>query len=60
MRLQTSGFETDQEITAKLLRQGLHIEEVPISYHPRSAAEGKKIRPRDGGVALWTLLRYRF
>lgn len=60
MRLRTSGFETDHEITAKLLRQKIRIIEVPIAYHPRSAAEGKKIRPWDGGIALWTLLRCRF
>lgn len=60
MPLETSGFETDSEITAKLLRQQLRIVEVPIQYHPRSAAEGKKIKPLDGLVSLWTLLRCRF
>jgi hypothetical protein len=33
---------------------------VPISYRPRTAREGKKIRWRDGIVAIWTLVRYRF
>jgi dolichol-phosphate mannosyltransferase len=60
MQLQTSGFETDHEITVKMIRQGLRIVEVPIAYHPRSAEEGKKIKASDGIVALWTLLRYRF
>ena len=60
MNLKTSGFETDHEITAKLIRKGLRIVEVPIAYHPRSAEEGKKIKPSDGVIALWTLLRYRF
>jgi len=60
MKLRTSGFETDHEITVKMIRQGLRIVEVPIAYHPRSAEEGKKIRARDGAIALWTLLRYRF
>ncbi len=60
LRLVTRGFETDHEITARLLRLGLSIGEVPIAYHPRSRAEGKKIRARDGVVALWTLLRFRF
>jgi dolichol-phosphate mannosyltransferase len=41
MKLETSGFETDHEITAKLIRGGLKIVEVPISYNPRSADEGK-------------------
>ncbi len=60
MKLETSGFETDHEITAKLIRGGFKIVEVPISYHPRSLAEGKKIKPRDGLIAVWTLLKYRF
>ena len=60
MEIKTSGFETDHEITAKLLRGGVRIVEVPISYHPRSVEEGKKIRPIDGLIAVWTLLKYRF
>jgi dolichol-phosphate mannosyltransferase len=56
----THGFETDHEITAKLLRLGIPIREVPISFAPRSTEEGKKIRPRDGWIAVWTLLRFRF
>ena len=60
MRLETTGFETDHEITAKLIRQGLRIVEVPIRYYPRSREEGKKIKPRDGLIAVWTLLRFRF
>ena len=59
MKLRTSGFETDHEITAKLIRQGLRIVEVPIEYYPRSIKEGKKIKPWDGLVAVWTLLRFR-
>jgi glycosyltransferase involved in cell wall biosynthesis len=60
MTLKTSGFETDHEITAKLIRQGLKITEVPIQYYPRSQEEGKKIKPSDGLIAVWTLLRFRF
>ena len=60
MRLETTGFETDHEITAKLIRQGLRIVEVPIRYYPRSREEGKKIKPRDGWIAVRTLLRFRF
>jgi hypothetical protein len=60
MKIETRGFETDHEITAKLIRAGLRIAEVPISYRPRSLAEGKKIKPRDGLIAVWTLLRFRF
>jgi dolichol-phosphate mannosyltransferase len=60
LTLETSGFETDHEITAKLIREGLRIVEVPVSYYPRSAEEGKKIKPRDGLIAVWTLLRFRW
>jgi dolichol-phosphate mannosyltransferase len=60
MELRTSGFETDHEITAKLIRRRLRIVEVPIEYYPRSAEEGKKIKPSDGLIAVWTLLRFRF
>ncbi len=58
--IKTHGFETDHEITAKLIRHGVRIIEVPISYTPRSVEEGKKIRARDGFIALGTLLRFRF
>ena len=53
-------FEFCPEVTAKLCRMGEKIAEVPISYAPRSAGEGKKIRHSDGWLAIWTLLRYRF
>ena len=58
--LKSEGFEFCPEVTSLLARQGVAIHEVPISYHPRSVAEGKKIRWRDGAIAIWTLLRYRF
>ena len=60
LKLRTSGFETDHEITAKLIRMGLRIAEVPIAYYPRSREEGKKIKASDGLIAVWTLLRFRF
>jgi dolichol-phosphate mannosyltransferase len=60
MKIETSGFETDHEITAKLIRLGRKIVEVPIAYYPRSVEEGKKIKPSDGLIAVWTLLRFRF
>ena len=58
--LQCRRFEFCPEVTAKLSRAGEKIAEVPISYHPRSALEGKKIRHSDGWLAIWTLIRYRF
>ncbi len=56
----TRGFETDHEITAKLIRDRIAIREVPVSFRPRSLEEGKKIRARDGFIAVWTLFRFRF
>jgi glycosyltransferase involved in cell wall biosynthesis len=58
--IETKGFETDHEITSKLIRAGIPIVEVPIEYRPRSVEEGKKIGPADGVRAVWTLLKYRF
>lgn len=60
LRLQCRRFEFCPEVTAKLCRMGERIAEVPISYNPRSAEEGKKIRYSDGWLAIWTLIRYRF
>ena len=57
--LQTSGFELDHEITARLLARGLRIVEVPIHYAPRSREEGKKIGARDWFIALRTFYRFR-
>lgn len=58
--LETDGFEFCPEVTGKLLRRGVSIYEVPISYHPRSWNEGKKIQWYDGAIAIWTLIKYRF
>jgi dolichol-phosphate mannosyltransferase len=52
--LQTSGFELDHEITARMLAKGRRIAEVPIRYYPRTKAEGKKIGLRDWFVAIRT------
>lgn len=60
LRLDCRRFEFCPEVTSKLCRMGEKIDEVPISYHPRSAEEGKKIRLSDGWMAIWTLIRYRF
>ena len=54
-----TGFEFEPEITAKILKRGVKIYEVPISYFPRKAEEGKKIKWKDGLLAIWTLLKYR-
>lgn len=52
-------FDVEPEITAKLLRAGVTIHEVPISYAGRSFAEGKKISWVDFVMAVWTLVRLR-
>ncbi|MGA7218130.1 MAG: glycosyltransferase family 2 protein [Candidatus Sulfotelmatobacter sp.] len=58
--LRCRRFEFCPEVTAKLCRMGEKISEVPVSYTPRSAGEGKKIRHSDGWLAIWTLIRFRF
>jgi dolichol-phosphate mannosyltransferase len=58
-RLETSGFELDHEITAKMVARGLRIVEVPIRYAPRSREEGKKIGARDWFIGVRTFFRYR-
>jgi len=57
--LRSDGFDIEPEITAKLLRSGHRIYEVPISYAARGRVEGKKLTWRDGVTALWTLSRVR-
>ncbi|MEH0933931.1 glycosyltransferase family 2 protein [Micromonospora psammae] len=59
MPLRESGFGADTEITARLLKMGLRPFEVPVSYHGRTRAEGKKIRVRDGVRCLLVLLWVR-
>ena len=58
--LRSNRFDIEPEITAKILRRRIRIYEVPISYMGREFDEGKKITWRDGFVALWTLVKYRF
>jgi glycosyltransferase involved in cell wall biosynthesis len=60
MNLRCERFEFCPEVTAKLLRSGEKILEVPVHYHARTVAEGKKIHWYDGLEAIWTLLKYRF
>ncbi len=59
LHLKSSGWGFDPEITVKILKQGVRIYEVPISYAGREREEGKKISWRDGFTVLWTLLKYR-
>jgi len=57
--VEADGFEYDNELVCKLLRRGYRIEEVPISYQPRSYQEGKKIRWTHGLRMIWTILKWR-
>lgn len=59
MTLETTGFETDHEISCKVLAQGLRIKEVPIAYFPRTVEEGKKIGLSDWFCAIKTFWTYR-
>lgn len=60
MKLRSRAFEIEPELTAKILKRGHIIFEVPISYNGRAFHEGKKISWRDGFSAVRTLVRYRF
>ncbi|MCS7265774.1 MAG: glycosyltransferase family 2 protein [Armatimonadetes bacterium] len=60
LKLHCSGFDLDFELASSLRRLGYEIAEVPITYRPRTVAEGKKIRPMDGLKAIATMLRVRF
>jgi len=60
IKIKAKRFEFEPEITAKILKKGIRIYEVPISYTGREFSEGKKISWKDGFIALWTLIKYRF
>jgi glycosyltransferase involved in cell wall biosynthesis len=60
IKLKCKHFEFCPEITAKVLKKmDIRYTEVPIRYKARKLSEGKKIRLRDGIVAIWTLFKYR-
>jgi len=60
MTLHSNGFGIEPELTAKIFKRHYRVYEVPITYDGRGYEEGKKITWRDGFVALWVLLKYRF
>ncbi len=60
MVIHARRFDFEPEFTAKVLKKGIRIYEVPISYNGREWNEGKKINWTDGPIALWTLIKYRF
>ncbi len=60
IELKADRFDFEPEITAKLIKRGAKIIEVPVSYRSRDFKEGKKITWKDGFAAVWTLVKYRF
>ena len=60
LTLRSNGFGIEPELTAKIFKRRYRVYEVPITYDGRGYDEGKKITWRDGVVALWVLLKYRF
>ncbi|MFA5775988.1 MAG: glycosyltransferase family 2 protein [Patescibacteria group bacterium] len=60
LNLKANRFDFEPEITSKILKSGMKIVEVPISYKGRSWKEGKKITWRDGVHAVKTLIKFRF
>ena len=60
MTLRSNRFGIEPELTAKIFKRGYRVYEIPITYDGRGYEEGKKITWRDGVVALWVLVKYRF
>ena len=60
MTLKSNRFGIEPELTAKIFKRGYRVYEIPITYDGRGYSEGKKITWRDGIVAIWTLIKYRF
>lgn len=60
IKIKSNRFNFEPEITAKIIKAGYKIMEVPISYNSRSFKEGKKINWRDGVSAIFSLIKYRF
>lgn len=59
IKLESRDFAFCEEVTAKVVKKGYKIKEVPINYYSRSFKEGKKIRVKDGFIALWVILKNR-
>jgi glycosyltransferase involved in cell wall biosynthesis len=60
MTLRSNRFGIEPELTAKIFKRHYRVYEVPITYDGRGYEDGKKITWKDGVVAVWTLLKYRF
>ncbi len=60
LNIRNNDFAFTVELTVKLIKKGLRIQEIPITYIPRGRYEGKKVYWKDGFVSLYTLIKYRF
>ena len=60
IEIKSNKFDFEPEITAKVLKKGARLYELPISYYGREYAEGKKITWKDGIHAILALVKYRF
>lgn len=60
IEIKSNRFDFEPEITAKVLKRGARLYELPVSYYGREFSEGKKITWIDGIHALWALLKFRF
>lgn len=60
LNLNCRSFEFCPEVTAKISKKKIKIHEVSVGYNPRTTKQGKKLRIKDGFIAVWTLLKYKF
>ncbi len=58
IKIESKGFGIDPEITAKLIKMGIKIKEIPIHYYPRTYNEGKKINIKDAIRTFYTIIKY--
>lgn len=60
LNIKSNRFNFEPEVTAKIFKKKLRVVEVPITHYGRGYKEGKKITWKDGFIAIWTLIKYRF
>ena len=58
--IKSNGFDFEPEVTAKLLKKGYRLYEMPITYYGRGYKEGKKTTWKDAFPAIWAIVKYRF
>lgn len=60
VKIKSNRFEYDIELMCRLVKKGHKIIQMPINYHPRKFEEGKKINWKDGLIAAWVMVKFRF